>query len=57
MSEEIYETETKRIALECASRCPVKGDVRVVLKNAALFEAWLKGDDTEVAVQLAERFD
>ncbi len=44
------------IALECASRVVVKGDVRQVLKNAELFEAWLEGDTTEIAVQIRERF-
>lgn len=49
--------QLKVIALECASRVVVKGDVRQVLKNAELFEAWLKGDTTEVAVLIRERFD
>lgn len=48
--------QLKIIALECASRVLVKGDVRAVLKNAELFEAWLKDDTTEVAVQIRERF-
>ena len=49
--------DIKRVALECASRVAVKGDVRQVLKNAELFEAWLTGDTTEVAVHIRERFD
>ena len=57
MSEELYETETKRVALECASRVGTgQGDVRKVLQNAELFKAWLKDDTTEVAVQIRERF-
>ncbi len=48
--------QIKIIALECASRVVVKGDVRQVLKNAELFEAWLEGDTTEIAVQIRERF-
>lgn len=51
------EDKIKVIALECASRVVVKGDVRQVLNNATLFEAWLKGDDTEIAVLIRERFD
>ena len=47
----------KVIALECASRVIVKGDVRQLLKNAELFEAWLKEDTTEVAILIKERFD
>ena len=50
------EQKIKIIALECASRIIVKGDVRQVLKNAELFEAWLDGDTTDVAVQIRERF-
>lgn len=49
--------DLKQVALECASRVVVKGDVRQVLKNAELFEAWLTGDTTEVAVLIRERFD
>ena len=51
------EQKIKIIALECASRVVVRGDVRVVLQNAELFEAWLQGDTTEIAVQIKERFD
>ncbi len=47
----------KIISLECASRVVVKGDIRQVLKNAELFEAWLKEDTTEVAILIKERFD
>lgn len=49
--------DVKQIALECASRVAVKGDIRQVLKNADLFEAWLQGDTTEVAIHIRERFD
>jgi len=53
----IKDDQVKVIALECASRIgPGKGDVRVVLKNSELFEAWLNGDTTEVAIQIKDRF-
>lgn len=54
---DIHDDETRRVALECASRVSGKGDVRQVLNNASLFEAWLNRDETEVALQLSERFE
>jgi len=52
-----HDQAIKKHALECASRIPMKGDVRKVLDNAQLFEAWLKNDTTEVAVLLRNRFE
>ena len=52
----MIEEKRKVVSLECASRVAVKGDIRQVLKNAELFEAWLKGDTTSVAVLIKERF-
>jgi len=49
------EIETRRIALECASRRD-RGDVRAVLKDAEVYISWLKGDTTDVAVKIRERF-
>lgn len=49
--------QIKVVALECASRVISKGDVRQILKNAELFESWLKGDTTDVAILIKERFD
>ena len=50
------EEKIRRIALECASRSSQGKGPRVVLLDAELFIAWLKGDTTEVAVQIKERF-
>lgn len=49
------EIETRRIALECASRRQ-RGDVRSVLLDAELYISWLDGDTTDVAVRIRERF-
>jgi len=53
----VKQNDLKRVSLECASRVGSgNGDVRKVLDNAALFEAWLKGDTTQVAYLLSQRF-